>query len=182
MAAVLREVISLVLVVGLVVTGTALLVMFTGHGGPGRPRHRRDYHRQPQPALHPRPPGPRPTPLANTPASAVAAARARALHAAEQILPLEPIVETPGVAPREPLALPPASTPPAGQPDEEPDVPVRRLDPSAEELRSAIDRLIETNPDFLAEVITKWIRDDSGTKETGQRPPSGGRRPTPRHP
>lgn len=175
MAALLREVFSLVLVVGLIVTGTALLVMFTGQNGS---RHRRPHRPRPNPSIHIPPPGPRPTPLANTPSSAVAAARARALHAAEQILPLEP----PVTEPPELLALPPAPTPPAGQPSAEPDVPVRRLDPSAEELRSAIDRLIETNPDFLAEVITKWIRDDSGTKETGQRPPNGVRRPTPRHP
>lgn len=179
MAALLREVVSLVLVVGLIVTGTALLVMFTGpNGARHRHRHHRDTHNRHDShrPVHVPPPGPRPSPLTATPSSAVAAARARALAAAEQILPLEP----PVTEPPELLALPPAPTPPAGQPPEEPDVPQQRLDPSAEELRSAIDHLIEHNPDFLAEVITTWIRDDSGTQRPTPRPPSVARRPLPR--
>lgn len=190
MAAVLRELVSLALVVGLIVTATAMLIILLGNGGAPRQRHRtrhRRRHDDPPPgSLHAAPPGPRPTPLGNTPASAVAAARARAHAAAEQLLPLDPN-EMPAAGRSEPLALPPGSTAesaraaarttsPAGQPAPEPDVPVRRLDPSTEELRSAIDRLIESNPDFLAEVITKWIRSDSGTEATGPPPPNGSRR------
>lgn len=181
MAAVLRELVSLALVVGLIVTASAVLIILVGTGGPPRhrSRHRRRHDDPPPGSIHAAPPGPRPAPLATTPASAVAAARARAYAAAEQLVPLEPIEMPAGP---EQLALPPGSdsagsTSPAGQPSAEPDVPERRLDPSAEELRAAIDHLIETNPDFLAEVITKWIRSDSGTEATGQRPPSVARRP-----